>query len=192
MAAWEGSGFDVAGAAPEARSCSQAGVYVAGVGTALFDRSIPPELWTHEAHIAAALYLVMVRRDLDAFQVMPGLIRRYNETIGVPNTDQSGFHATITEVYLRGISALVAWLPRGTTPGRAFQCLMASPVSDRDYPLYFYSRERLLSPAARRQWLEPDLRPLSWTFFLCADGVSREPRPELHSMPDQGCTIASR
>jgi len=48
-------------------------------------------------------------------------------------------------------------------PGEAvresFGRLLASPVADRAWPLSFYSRERLFSVAARREWVEPDLRP---------------------------------
>jgi hypothetical protein len=31
---------------------------------------------------------------------------------------------------------------------------------DRNLPFTYYSRERLMSPEARRGWVEPDLRPL--------------------------------
>jgi hypothetical protein len=38
--------------------------------------------------------------------------------------------------------------------------LLASPMGRRDWPLRFYSRERLFSVAARRSFVEPDLAPL--------------------------------
>jgi hypothetical protein len=38
--------------------------------------------------------------------------------------------------------------------------LLASRYATRSYPFEFYSRERLLSVAARRAWLDPDLKPL--------------------------------
>ena len=39
------------------------------------------------------------------------------------------------------------------------ESLIAS-LGDRDLPLRYYSRERLMSVAARTGWLEPDLSPL--------------------------------
>ena len=33
---------------------------------------------------------------------------------------------------------------------------------DRDVPLRYFSRERLMSSAACATWIEPDLRPLEW------------------------------
>jgi hypothetical protein len=108
----------------------------------------------------------MVRPDLDPGQVMPGLIRRYNESMGVANTDYAGFHATITEVYVRATTAFVVWLPRNMALDRAFDCLRTTPIADCKFPLHFYSTELLMSVAARRAWVEPDLRPLSWFFFV--------------------------
>ena len=45
----------------------------------------------------------------NAFREMPGLIRAYNESTGVPNTDTGGYHETITLASLR---AACAWLAR--------------------------------------------------------------------------------
>lgn len=38
--------------------------------------------------------------------------------------------------------------------------LLLSDVGRRDWPLRFYSRERLFSVSARRGFVEPDLMPL--------------------------------
>jgi hypothetical protein len=135
------------------------------IGKGLMDRSLPHHLWTHEAHLAAALYLLMVRDDLDASEVMPELIRRYNEANGVENSDSSGFHATITELYLRAIRFFLQWTPAGTTPDQAFESLCRSPIADRAFPLNFYSPEVLFSKRARCHWLEPEFKDLT-AFYL--------------------------
>jgi len=41
-----------------------------------------------------------------------------------------------------------------------FWMRMLGRLTDKDLPLAYYSRERLFSDAARRQWVEPDLRSL--------------------------------
>ncbi|MDB5672306.1 MAG: hypothetical protein JWO25_3265, partial [Alphaproteobacteria bacterium] len=38
--------------------------------------------------------------------------------------------------------------------------LLLSPRGQRDWPLLFYSRDRLFSAEARLSWIAPDLRPL--------------------------------
>jgi hypothetical protein len=42
----------------------------------------------------------------------------------------------------------------------AVNALLASEVGARDWPLRFYSRERLFSVGARRTFVPPDLCPL--------------------------------
>ena len=37
--------------------------------------------------------------------------------------------------------------------------LLRSPMGRRDWPLRFYSRERLFSPEARRNFITPDVAP---------------------------------
>jgi hypothetical protein len=41
--------------------------------------------------------------------------------------------------------------------------LIAGPLADKNILLSFYSRERLMSTAARMAWLEPDIKPLRVT-----------------------------
>jgi hypothetical protein len=76
------------------------------------------------------------------------------------NDDHNGYHETITQAYLAAIRAFVAALPAGISDSEAAARLLATPMGDKAWPLSFWSRERLFSVAARRGWVEPDLRPL--------------------------------
>ena len=40
------------------------------------------------------------------------------------------------------------------------QALLSSPLAQRDALFNYYSKDRLMSVAARRDWVEPDLRGL--------------------------------
>lgn len=126
------------------------------IARGLIERTLPKREWTHAAHFAAALWLLRDRGDA-AFQAMPPLIRAYNESTGVANTDTSGYHETITLASLR---VARAWLAE--RPGMALQAilgeLLASACGRSDWLLAYWSRERLLSAAARRAWMDPDLR----------------------------------
>ncbi|ALL14358.1 hypothetical protein [Caulobacter henricii] len=126
----------------------------------LLDHSLPKAEWTHAAHLAATLRLVRTR-DAGLERDLPGIIQTYNVAVGGVNDDVSGYHETITQAYLTAIRVFVAGLPDGIGDGEACARLLASPLGDRAWPLTFWSRERLFSVAARRGWLEPDLRPLT-------------------------------
>ncbi|MDB6106828.1 MAG: hypothetical protein JWO52_6827 [Gammaproteobacteria bacterium] len=128
------------------------------IGRGLLDRSLPKAEWTHAAHFAAAFWLLR-RPDMHAVHVMPGLIRAYNEATGVPNTDSSGYHETITLCSLR---AARAWLAARADRAlhEALNELLASEYGRSDWLLAFWSRPLLFSVAARTTWVDPDLRPL--------------------------------
>ncbi len=128
------------------------------IGRGLLDRSLPKAEWTHAGHFAAACWLLR-RPDMNAMRDMPGLIRAYNEATGVPNTDTSGYHETIT---LGSLRAARAWLAgRPDTPlHTALNELLSSEYGRSDWLLAYWSRPVLFSVAARRGWVEPDVQAL--------------------------------
>lgn len=130
------------------------------IARGLIDRTLPKRDWTHAAHFAAALWLLRDRQDA-AFRDMPPLIRAYNESTGVANTDTSGYHETITIASLR---VARAWLAeRNDVPlHAALAALLASPYGRSAWLLAYWSKERLFSVAARRAWLDPDLSPFTY------------------------------
>lgn len=122
--------------------------------------TLPKERWTHGAHFATALWLILRRPDLMAERDMPALIRRYNESIGGVNDDKGGYHETITQASLHMARMLLAGLPADTSLAAAHAALMASSLGDKDWPFTYWSRDRLMSADARLGWVEPDLKPL--------------------------------
>ena len=128
------------------------------VARGLIDRSLPKSAWTHAAHFAAALWLL--RRDpVSAMTEMPPLIRAYNEATGGLNDETSGYHETITLASLR---AAHAWLI--ARPGEPLHVvlreLLATRLGRSDWLFRHWSQPVLLSAAARKTWVEPDLEPL--------------------------------
>jgi hypothetical protein len=128
---------------------------------AFFACTLPKERWTHGAHFATALWLILCRTDIVPERDMPGMIRRYNESVGGVNSDTSGYHETITQASLHMARQLLAGLEGDPTPSVAYAALMASALGDKDWLFTHWSRERLMSPEARRTWVEPDIRPLT-------------------------------
>jgi hypothetical protein len=133
---------------------------VARIGEGLLARTLPRAEWTHEAHLAATTYLLLERPDVDLDEELPGLIRRYNESVGGVNDDREGYHETITRAFLHGARLFLAEADRSEPLHELVNELLLSPMGRRDWPLRFYSPERLFSVAARRTFVAPDLGAL--------------------------------
>lgn len=118
-------------------------------------RTLPRPEWTHPAHLVFATTLLSVEGLIGAEAKAPAYIRAYNESVGGVNDDTQGYHHTITLLFLRHIDVFVSPL-RDKTIGERATKLLASPLAATDYPLSFYSKERLFSVEARRSWMAPD------------------------------------
>lgn len=121
--------------------------------------TLPKAQWTHAAHFATALWLIRKRPELSPERAMPDMIRRYNESVGGVNSDSAGYHETITLASLRAARALLESMPAEATPAAALAALLASPLGEKNWPFTYWSRDRLMSAEARRNWVEPDLLP---------------------------------
>ena len=132
---------------------------IRGVATRMLERTLPRAEWTHEAHLATCAWLILERPDLRPERDLPGLIRRYNESVGGVNSDSEGYHETITQVSIRAVRAALA-RSEGAGLCERVNALLLAPEGRRDWPLRFYSRELLFSVEARRRWVEPDRAPL--------------------------------
>jgi hypothetical protein len=130
---------------------------VAHVGEGLLARTLPREEWTHEAHLAATTYLVLKHPEIDLDAELRGIISRYNESVGTPNSDSEGYHDTITRGYLRGIRLFFEEADVRRPVHDLVNELLMTPMGRRDWPLRFWSKDRLMSVLARRAWVEPDL-----------------------------------
>ena len=127
------------------------------VGEGLLARTLPRDAWTHEAHLAATIYLLARRPDIDLNTELPGIIRRYNESVGGVNSDAEGYHETITRAFLHGARLFLAEADLAEPLHDLVNQFIHSPMGRRDWPLRFYSRERLFSVEARRNFMAPDL-----------------------------------
>jgi len=134
------------------------------IGEGLVARTLPRPDWTHEAHLAATLYLLARRPDIDLDKELPGIIRRYNESVGGLNDDTQGYHETITRIYLQGVRLFLSDADRAAQLHELVNALLRSPIGQRDWPLRFYSAERLFSVEARRDFVDPNLAPLPTTY----------------------------
>jgi len=130
------------------------------IGEGLLARTLPHADWTHEAHLAATTYLALRRPKIDLDAELRGIIRRYNESVGGVNDDTQGYHETITRSFLHGVRLFLSEAATDEPIHALINELLLSPMGRRDWPLRFYSRERLFSIEARRHFVPPDLAAL--------------------------------
>lgn len=122
--------------------------------------TLPKPRWTHHAHLAVALWYLSRETPAQALQVVRRNIRAYNSAVGTVNDDHSGYHETLTRLFLQGVGAHIRQHPQAALL-ESLTLLLISPMARSDWPLQFYSKARLFSVAARREWIEPDLTTLA-------------------------------
>ena len=130
------------------------------IGDGLLACTLARAEWTHEAHLAATTYLSLRRPDVNLDEDLPGIIRRYNASVGTPNSDSEGYHETITRVFLNGVRLFLGEANPKEPLHDLVNELLLSPMGRRDWPLRFYSPARLFSVEARRSFVQPDLAVL--------------------------------
>jgi hypothetical protein len=126
--------------------------------------------WTHEAHVRMAwLYLTQLPDTETAFARVRGGIKKLNATFARQRSPLcrtanpkdarglTGYHETITAAFVAVIASRIA-------PGEDFAAFRdRNPdLFDRKFPtlLKHYRPERLYSPTAKKEFIEPDLIPL--------------------------------
>lgn len=129
---------------------------IRSIGERMLACTLPRAEWTHEAHLSTCAWLILERPDIQPERDLPRLIRRYNESVGGVNSDTEGYHETITQVSIRAVRAALMRSETQALVDRV-NALLEAPEGRRDWPLRFYSRERLFSKEARLDWVDPDL-----------------------------------
>jgi thioredoxin-like negative regulator of GroEL len=116
---------------------------------------IPKDGFHHASHLHVAwVYLTESLSVQDAANKMRQTLRRLTAAAG----QSEKYHDTITLFW-------VHLLAQARTVARAEKLedvVDANPqLLEKDFPLAYYSADRLFSEEARASWMEPDLKPLS-------------------------------
>jgi len=109
----------------------------------------------HASHLHVAwVYLTESSSVQQAAKKMRNTLRRFAAAAGKPEK----YHETITLFWVRLLSRVRA--NGGAEPLE--EIVHANPqLLEKNFPLTYYSSERLFSDEARTSWVEPDLKPLS-------------------------------
>lgn len=101
-----------------------------------------------------AMHYALLNDFDEALKKMRSGILRLNDFHGVVTTPERGYHETLTVIWTR---AVFNYVKANST--KDLVCLANEIIAkiDKDYPLGFYSRERLFSLKARYKFVEADL-----------------------------------
>jgi hypothetical protein len=119
------------------------------------DGSLPRSEWTHTSHLVVGFWYLSHHPRDRATGLMRDGIKRYNHLHG----RDAGYHETITLAWLAVIAAFLARCDRAQ-PIAALAHGLIDSCGDKDYLLRYYSKELLMSDAARQAWVSPDRRPI--------------------------------
>lgn len=115
--------------------------------------------FSHQAHLAvAAWYLAHHEKD-EAIRFIRRGLQNFLAAKGIVTTDTDGYHETLTVFYMTILKRHLDNAERELSVVELINKLIRE-CEDKNLPLRHYTQERLMSPEARRRWLEPDLKPL--------------------------------
>lgn len=119
---------------------------------------LPKVEWTHAAHVAMAAYFAFDHAADATFAIMKTGILHHNTSVGTPNTEDHGYHETLTRFWSSEIGEFVR-SRRFTSRFEAVREAVAAFGKDRDRFRRFYSFDVVRDRRARREWIAPDLKP---------------------------------
>jgi hypothetical protein len=123
---------------------------------------LPPSEFNHRAHLTVALCYLLRSTDAEARERIRVGIGKYVRAHGInPNL----YHETLTVFWLKRVRAYVERAGAGHTRVELANGLVEECGGSR-LVFGYYSKELIDSEQARREWTEPDLRPLN---FLGSD-----------------------
>ena len=111
--------------------------------------------WKHAEHLIVALYYVS-HHDLESAteKMRSGILNLLAKGFGVDLEKEMPYHETITVFWMRTVLGFKLTANGGSMVETAGEL---AERFDKDFPLRFYSRERLFSDEARAKFVEGDL-----------------------------------
>jgi len=109
--------------------------------------------WRHIHHLAvAACY---IRENLNSMDRLRDSIKHYNLSQGGRNTEDSGYHETLTRFWVEVITNYLESLPSGLPRLEVARLVVANFASQRDLFQTYYDFDVVKSREARQVWIPP-------------------------------------
>jgi hypothetical protein len=117
--------------------------------------TLPKPRWTHGAHVGVAAYFAFEHSAEALFQIMKLGIRHYNLCVGGANTEDAGYHETLTRFWAAAVGKFVRD-GRFASQLEAVRNALVRFGEDRERYKLFYSFDVVRDRHARREWVSPD------------------------------------
>lgn len=114
--------------------------------------------WTHRCHIRLARLMLQGRRFDEALNMTRSGIQKLNARHQTPEGLERGYHETVTHAWLKIVAATMKHHGH-ESDSRAFCDKHPQLMSSKLLRLY-YTRERIITLEAKREFVEPDIAPL--------------------------------
>lgn len=114
----------------------------------------PKESWTHAAHVMAGAAYVHALGEAAALETMRRRVRAYNEAVGGKNTEDAGYHETLTRFWIEALALLQDRMPDADRIGFA-QAAVKRWGRSSGWFRKFYDFDVVASREARREWVAP-------------------------------------
>jgi hypothetical protein len=117
--------------------------------------TLPKSQWTHGAHVGVAAYFAFEYPEDVLLRVMRLGIRHYNLASGGVNTDDHGYHETLTRFWAGEVGEFVRDGEFGSRL-EAVRSALGRFGERSGYYREFYSFDVLGDRRARKEWVAPD------------------------------------
>ncbi len=121
---------------------------------------LPKSAWSHAAHVAMAAYFAFDHAAGATFAMMKAGILHHNTSVGTPNSEDNGYHETLTRFWSSEIGEFVR-SHRFNSRFEAVRAAVSIFGDDRDRYRQFYSFDVVRDRRARREWVPPDHDPVT-------------------------------
>lgn len=121
---------------------------------------LPKEEWTHDAHLVVGIVYVLSYEFDSAMGRARKNITAHNSSVGTINSDDSGYHESITRFWLEIIKHYMSERLFDSIE-EAVPHFLNSSAANKNLPMEYYSKEVLFTPEARKNWISPDKKGLS-------------------------------
>lgn len=115
---------------------------------------LPKNEWTHNAHLAAAIWFLRTYGLDEATCRLKSNIMSYNLSVGGKNDGSNGYHETLTIFWLEVANYFVVQ-NSALSLKDCTNAFLSSPLADRALPFLFYDKNELLATPARARYLAP-------------------------------------
>jgi hypothetical protein len=120
--------------------------------------TLPKVQWSHAAHVAVCTFYTARFGPDEALRRMQQGIPVYNAAVGGQNTEDSGYHETLTCLWAQIIRDALAG-GEFPTPFAAVEAMVQRFGEQHKLHEAYYSYDVVASRQARREWVAPDKAP---------------------------------